>query len=203
MARTTANKAKEKVEVVEESKEETNIVEENDAEKSEQTITVKKPKTKKKKQFDDEDRIACMCVFPGTVGMTGKRSRIPYYWEGMGTIEYVEYQDLRSEVLNKKSTYIYEPLILVLDEDFISQQPDLKRVYDSYYTPEQIVNKIKTLTPTQLRQFIKDLPVGIKENIKTIAVDMIRDGTLDSIKKIRVIDEIFGTDLNLYSTYFD
>ncbi len=196
MAGTTAKKntvASEEKETIQEA-----IKEEN-----KDVATVKKATKKKAKQFEDDDRIACLSVFPGSVGMTGKRTKTPYYWEAIDTIEYVEYQDLRAEVLNKKSSYIYKPLILVLDEDFIAQQPNLKTVYSKYYTPKQIIEKISSMNSMQLRKFINSLPSGIKDNVKTIAVDMIKDGSLDSIKKIRVIDEIFGTDLNLYSTYFE
>ena len=35
----------------------------------------------------------------------------------------------------------------------------------------------------------------IKDAVKAIAVDKINDGSLDSIQKIKIIDEVLGTDL--------
>ena len=120
----------------------------------------------------------------------------------MGVVEYVEYQDLRSEVLNKKSAYIYKPLIIVEDEDFLSQNKALHEMYEDIYTPEEIVLKIRKSSAEEMKKFITSLPTGIKENVKNIAATMIQDGSLDSIKKLKVIDNIFGTDLNMYSQFF-
>ena len=50
-----------------------------------------------------------------------------------------------------------------------------------------------------MREFIENLPQNLKENVKTIASTLIQDGELDSIKKVKVIDEIFGTKLEVIS----
>ena len=163
---------------------------------------VKQPVKKEVKKFDDADLIPCLCAFPGSVGLTGKRSRNKYLWEDMGVVEYVEYQDLRSEVLNKKSAYIYKPLIIIEDQDFLEQNPSLTKMYQDIYAPEEIVSKIRKSTPEELRKFVSALPVGVKDNVKSIAATMIKDGDLDSLKKIKVLDDIFETDLNMYSQFF-
>lgn len=161
---------------------------------------VSEPK-KEKKKFNDADLIPCLCVFPGSVGMTGRRSGNTYLWEDMSVIEYVEYQDLKSEVLNKKSAYIYEPLIIIDDEDFLAQYPNLAKMYKEFYTPDEIMDKIADSDPADMKKFINSLPSGIKANIKNIAATMIQEGTLDSMKKIKIIDEIFGTELSTNSQF--
>lgn len=192
----TKTKAKtvESVEIVEEVAEEIveDVVEE----------AVKEPVKKAKRVFNDDDLIPCLCVFPGTLGMTGKRTQRTYLWEDMGVLEYVEYQDLRSEVLNKKSSYVYNPLFIIQDEDFLNANPNLKRMYEDIYTPDEIIAKIRKSSPEELKKFIKSLPNGIRSNMANIAATMIKDGALDSIKKIKVLDDAFGTDLNMYSQFF-
>ena len=158
---------------------------------------------KKAKRFDDRDLIPCLCAFPGSVGMTGKRTGNVYLWEDMGVIEYVEYQDLRSEVLNKKSSYIYKPLIIIEDEDFLLQNPNLAEMYKDICSPDEIVLKLRKSSIDEMRRFILTLPSGIKENVKNIAATMIKEGSLDSVRKIKVLDEIFETDLTMYSQFFD
>ena len=143
---------------------------------------------KKVRNFKDTDLIQCLCVFPGSVGMTGKRTKNVYMWEDMG-----------SEVLNKKAPYIYKPLIIVEDEDFLEQNPALSEMYKDIYTPEEVVDKIKNLTPEGVKKFVDSLPSGIKGNVKNIAATMIHDGALYDIRKIRIRDNIFETDLELYS----
>lgn len=166
-------------------------------EKIEETVeeTVTQEPAKEKRVFADSDLIPCLNVYPGAVGMTGKRTGNGYFWDDMDTIEYVEYKDLKSEVLNRGSKYIYEPIIMVVDDDFIEQNPRLEKLYNDFYTPKEIMDKITNSTPEAMRSFIEELPSGIKVNIKNIAATMIYDGQLDSVKKIGIIDEIFGTEL--------
>ena len=151
------------------------------------------------RNFKDTDLIPCLCVFPGSVGMTGKRTGNTYLWEDMGVTEYVEYQDLRTEVLNKKSTYIYKPLFVIEDNEFLAKYPNLVKMYEDIYTPEDIMDKIIDLSPEEMKRFINALPAGIKDSIRNIAATMMNDGSLYDIRKIRIIDNIFGTDLELYS----
>ena len=155
--------------------------------------------TKEPKNFKETDLIPCMCVFPGSVGMTGKRTRNVYHWDGMGSIEYVEFQDLRSEVLNKKSTYIYEPLIIISDDDFLDLNPKLHELYSDYYTPDEIIEVIEDSSPEEMKEFIENLPYKLKDNVKTIASTLIQNGELDSIRKVKIIDKIFGTNLEVIS----
>lgn len=152
----------------------------------------------KVREFSDRDLIPCVNVFPGYLGMTGRRSGNVYMWEAMGAVEHVEYQDLRSEILNKKSPYVYEPLFIVNDDDFLAKHKELANLYNRFYTPEEIVDKITNLTPEKMELFITSLPSGIKNSVKNIAATMIQEGTLDSVKKINKLDEIFGTKLGLY-----
>lgn len=162
-------------------------------------VVLEEEVTKEPKNFKETDLIPCMCVFPGSVGMTGKRTRNVYHWDGMGSIEYVEFQDLRSEVLNKKSTYIYEPLIIISDDDFLDLNQKLHELYSDYYTPDEIIEVIEDSSPEEMKEFIENLPYKLKDNVKTIASTLIQNGELDSIRKVKIIDKIFGTNLEVIS----
>ena len=45
---------------------------------------------------------------------------------------------------------------------------------------------------------LKNAPVGVQQAVKNIAGEKILNGSLDSIAKIKAIDEILGTELHLY-----
>ena len=49
---------------------------------------------------------------------------------------------------------------------------------------------------------IKALPPGAASSLKNIASTAIVNGTLDSVKKIRALDEYYGTELNLLASLF-
>lgn len=166
---------------------------------TETRVNNKETFSKEKRIFENTDLISCTCVYPGSVGMLGKRTGNKYLWEGMGVVEYIEYQDLRSEILNKRSVYIYEPLIIINNEDFLNQNPDLKKLYEDFYTPDEIIKNIKELELDKLIKFINSLPSGIKNNVKSIAATMIANGSLDSVKKIKALDGLFSTNLAMYS----
>ena len=61
---------------------------------------------------------------------------------------------------------------------------------------------ILTLNPFEMRKVIETLPDGAKESIKNIAVTQISNGQLDSVKKIKLIDEIFGTEMIMLTNLF-
>ena len=48
-----------------------------------------------------------------------------------------------------------------------------------------------------MKSAIEQLPSGAKEAIKGIASTMINSHILDSVQKIKVLDEIFGTNMLL------
>ena len=56
---------------------------------------------------------------------------------------------------------------------------------------------ILNLPVSQMKKAITELPLGAKEAIRGLAPTMIENKKLDSIEKIRVLDEIFGTQLIL------
>ncbi len=47
---------------------------------------------------------------------------------------------------------------------------------------------------------ISELPSGAKESLRSIASDQISSGILDSVSKIKKLDEIFETDMEFLSS---
>ena len=54
-----------------------------------------------------------------------------------------------------------------------------------------------------MKATIMKLPEGAKNSIKHIASQLISDGTLDSVKKIKTLDEIFDTELSIMTGLFN
>ena len=50
---------------------------------------------------------------------------------------------------------------------------------------------------SEMIEAIKALPKGAAESLKSVAAQQVSTGQLDSVKKIKALDEFFGTDLNL------
>ena len=179
---------------------ETNDVEKVEINDVEEKETVNEKITKKAKSFEPSDLVVCTSVTAGELILIGKKTGNLYRWTDYGDTQEVEYQDLKSEKLNKMSKYIYSPLFMINDEDVLDS-PDFKgvrEVYDNMLSTEDI-DAVFYLDLGNFRKVISEFPIGLKNTIKALAAEKIEDGSLDSINKIKSIDEILGTDfLNAY-----
>lgn len=146
--------------------------------------------------FNPEDTIPCRSIVSGGLYIEGSRSHILYSWADCGDVEDVEYRDLIYLVRTRANANIYSPRIIIEDEDFINQNKSVKDFYDSMYDTSDL-NQILLLPISQMKAEIANLPIGAKESIKGIAATMIDSHVLDSVQKIKALDEIFGTNMLL------
>ena len=148
------------------------------------------------------DGILCRSIVEGVLVMTGIKSKNFYKWANAGDITEVEFQDLVSAVRSSNNTYINAPHFIIEDEDFLAQFPQVQKIYDSMYTISDL-REILNLPVGDMISTIKSLPSGSQENIKDIAGKMILNGQLDSVKKIKALDELYNTNYlittNLYA----
>lgn len=147
------------------------------------------------KRFNKDDEISCKSLTIGTLIMTGPKSKEDYLWTGYGDATDVQYQDLTA-LINRKSEYIYSPLFIVEDEEFLNQFPKLRQFYDEQIT-ESDLEEILNLNNRDMINAINKLPVRAKETLKIIASTNVSSGAIDSLSKIKALDECFGTELNL------
>ena len=180
-----------KVETKEKSVEEKPLVYEN--------IPLIKEEVKPKKVFDQSDGIICRSVVQGGLYMEGLKTQIIYNWADYGDESEVEYRDLAAAV-RSKSKFLFNPWIIVEDKDFIEEFPQLSKFYEDSYTVKELRN-VLDMPVDQMVAAIEKLPDGAKESLKTIAAKQVSMGILDSVNKIRALDKIFGTDLNLLSEF--
>lgn len=162
------------------------------------TATVTKPE---KKKFASDEGIDCVSITSGELGMIGIKSGINYRWAERGDVTQVEYQDLVAAVRSNKS-YIFKPLFIIKNDDFVAEFPQLNRAYSAMYSIRDLRDVLK-MPAAQMKSTILSLPEGAKESIKNIAATMINNGSLDSIQKVKILDEIFDTKLMLLTELFN
>ena len=168
-------------------------------EKTEATAYETKTKTEVKKasrKFAQDDLIPCRSITFGELLLTGTKSKLLYSWANYGDVTEVEFQDLQA-LKSTKSSYLYRPRFIIEDEELIEQwSKDFKELYDGII--EVDVEEMFNLPLTQFKSKLKKAPKGVQQAVKDIAGEKILNGSLDSLKKIKAIDEILGTDLKLY-----
>lgn len=152
--------------------------------------------TEQPREFQKDDLIEVKSVFAGSCTLVGRRSGNVYVWETLGEIQYVEYQDLLAEITNRYSQYIYEPLLLIEDEDVINKNPKLKDLYDTMIDVEDIEESLLNDSVEDLRNILISLPSGLQETVKSIASTLMQDGDLYDVRKIRLLDDLYHTALS-------
>lgn len=175
--------------------EDTVLSNENKIEKS----SVKKQEPKKTiKAYKDDDLIPCRSIMSGYMNMFMPKTKLVMEWTGNGDICQVEYQDLRAAMISR-DPHIMKPYIIIEDAELLElpEWSAVKKLYDSMYTTDDL-SQILDLPYDKMAQIIGQLPVGAKTALVAIARERIDNKTFDSMNKIKLIDETFGTDLMLF-----
>lgn len=162
-----------------------NVVEEN------------KVETKKiTRKYAPTDRIPCRSITYGELLLTGPKTRLLHTWSNYGDVTEMEFQDLQA-LKSTRSSYLFKPRFIIEDEELIEQWAgDFKKMYDDIV--EMDVEALFRLPIGQLKAKLKKAPAGVQLAVKNMAGEKIMNGTLDSLAKIKAIDEVLDTQLMLY-----
>ena len=176
----------------------TNVTEENEiiAEIEEVKQETKKAPAKTPRKFAPDDMIVCRSVTFGELLLTGTKSKLLYSWANYGDTTEVEFQDLQA-LRSTRSSYLLRPRFVIEDEELVEQwDKELGGLYKNIIDID--AEDLFKLPLAQFKSKLKKAPKGVQQAVKNIAGEKILNGSLDSLAKIKAIDEILGTDLILY-----
>ncbi len=111
----------------------------------------------------------------------------------------VEYADLASAV-RVKLQFLFAPNFIIDDEDLVNQMPQLKKFYTENYSARDI-EALLHIPIEKMRAEIATLPKSAVESLKSIAASAITKGELDSIKRVKVLDELLDTNLSILAEF--
>lgn len=143
--------------------------------------------------------VMCRSLTNGGLNINCKSGNV-YEFAKYGADCEIEYHDLAA-LVRKHSDHIFKPRIVVEDDAFIEEFPQLKKVYEKLYTMDDI-NEILALSPDRMEMEIKAMPEHVFNNLKSIIATKIADGSIDSVRTIRRLSEIYDSDFNLLSELF-
>ena len=192
--KTTTKKTKSENPVV--TTDETTVIEETtvEVEESIAPVKVKKatPTPKTPKKFAPTDRIECRSVTGGELILVGQKSQLQYSWADYNDIAWVEYQDLQA-LQSRRSKFLTKPRFIIEDKDLIEQWSSmLKPIYDKVIS--QNIEDFFELPLNKFKAQLNIMPDGLKDAVKTKAVQMIQNDELYDIRKVREMDTAWGTD---------
>ena len=94
-----------------------------------------------------------------------------------------------------------DPVVFIIeDEDFLEEFPVVKKFYEDSYDVKELKN-ILYMHLEDMKKAIVALPKGALKTLQSIASTEVSNKTLDSIQKIRYLDEVFGTELLLLTEF--
>jgi hypothetical protein len=164
------------------------VIEEEITEKPKKATSVKKTPRK----YAPDERIECRSVTGGELFLVGPKSKLLYTWEDYNDTTEVEYQDLQA-LQSRKSGFLVKPRFIIEDEELVEQWGAmLKPVYDKITT--QTIEEFFELPINKFKAQLQVMPAGLKDAIKTKAVQMIHNEELYDIRKVREMDAAWGTD---------
>jgi hypothetical protein len=176
-----------------------NTVENTEIEAVEETVVeTKKAKAtvKAPKKYAPDEMIPCRSITYGELLLTGTKSKMLYTWANYGDVTEMEFQDLQA-LKSTRSSYLFKPRFIIEDPELVEQwSNDLGKMYKEIVDID--VEDMFRLPLNQFKAKLKKAPAGVQQAVKNVAGEKILNGTLDSLAKIRAIDEILGTDLKLY-----
>lgn len=161
-----------------------------------ETEAVKQPKKavekKQPKKFAPDEVIECRSVTGGELIMVGPKTHVRYSWSDYNDTAYVEFQDLQA-LQSRKSSFLVKPRFIIEDDELVEQWGSmLKPIYAK--VTNQSIEDFFNLPLNKFKAQLQTMPDGLKDAIKTKAVQMIHSEELYDIRKVREIDAAWGTD---------
>lgn len=164
------------------------------AKKIEEETTVTVEEKKKTRVFKQSDPILCRSVTPGWLGVPGK-SGMYYVFANYGDQAEIEYGDLFA-LKNAHSRYLYDPLFIIDDEELLENPrwKDISQFYTDKVFGMDDINMVLNKPYNAFKSTLLSLPKGLLSAVTVEVAKRIEDGSFDSLKKIKVLDEVCGTD---------
>lgn len=150
------------------------------------------PVKKTPKKYAPNDRIECRSVTGGELILIGQKSQLQYTWADYNDTTEVEYQDLQA-LQSRRSKFLTKPRFIIEDEELVEQWGSmLKPIYEKVIS--QNIEDFFALPLNKFKAQLNVMPDGLKDAIKTKAVQMIQNDELYDVRKVREMDTAWGTD---------
>lgn len=149
-----------------------------------------------KKKIENDRMIPIMNISPNGLIYISRRTGAEWEWSEYGDIEYMEMQELQTMRTSQKR-FLSEPWVLILDEEVVSFM-GLDKMYKNMVHPDNI-EQVFSMKNADFKEVIEKVPNGIAQLICNRAVTKVADGTLDSVAKIKVLNDKYNLDLRIGS----
>lgn len=177
---------------------------ENDDVKTTTTIAMA-PKTVEKKRLvlSDLDELVVKSNVFGELIYINDRTGDQFIWENYGEEQTLTAKDIR-DMKARQQMFFKEDWISIIDSHSVNMSEyTLKDIYDAlqvgrYYDENVIafeLDDIFSMNEKEMRETIASMSDTIKRTVVIRANDKIKDGSLDSISKVKLLEEVLNCEL--------
>lgn len=146
----------------------------------------------KKPTLDKNELIPVMNITNGPLLYTSLKTGMSVKFEQYGDVEYLEVGELLT-MRSSQKRYLEEPWMLIMDEEIVNYL-GLDKLYQKLISPQN-VDKIFTFDQPTFQEVIENAPMGYNQLIISRAKQRLKDGSLDSLAKIKILEEKFNIQL--------
>lgn len=146
-----------------------------------------------KKKINKDEMIECKNITNGTLVYASRKTGAEYHLEGFGAVEWFSVDELIT-MKSSMGKILTEPWLAIMDDDVIDYL-GLRHVYDKIIVPIDNLGVIFNKSVKELTKILDIAPNGIKTLIASKAKEMVENNQLDSIAKIKLIEEKLGIEL--------
>jgi len=146
----------------------------------------------KKPTLDKNELIPVMNITNGPLLYKSLKTGMSVKFEQYGDVEYLEVGELLT-MRSSQKRYLEEPWMLIMDEEIVNYL-GLDKLYKKLISPQN-VDKIFTFDQPTFQEIIENAPMGYNQLIISRAKQRLKDGSLDSLAKIKILEEKFNIQL--------
>lgn len=146
----------------------------------------------KKPSLDKNELIPVMNITNGSLVYQSRKTGLEVKFERYGDIEYLEVGELLT-MRSGQRRFLDEPWILIMDNEVVNYL-GLDKLYNKLENPQNIDNIFK-FDNEAFEQIVTSSPRGYAQLIISRARAKIKDGTLDSVSKIKLLEDRFKVEL--------
>lgn len=149
--------------------------------------------TKKEREFKPDDKILVKNNVMGPLCYeSSRRDGFSIYWDHFGDGELIPFSELQT-MRNTQRRFFEEQWVYIEDADVI-RALGVERWYKNMLTSDNFDTLFK-MSPDEIISRVEIMSQSMKENVRHRALQLINQGKLDSMKRIRALNQSLDCDL--------
>ena len=161
--------------------------------------------TRKKLKLDDNVSLLVSSNIFGELIYINHKTGDKYTWENMGDVQSLYVSDIRAMKSNQRK-FLEQNWIVIdgiadtseeyegVDVTEIYEALQISNYYKNFLCPSNL-NDVFNWSVEDIRNKVPKMPVSTRETIAIRANELIKAGIIDSIAKVKVLEEVIGCEL--------